>query len=1369
MRYFTHAPPGYQAHELPSLEQWPPEFEQLLEAQATSSRAGEKYVQTSNWSPDPLRAHGGTGANVLLRWNNVPADARSIDVVVHLHGYKGPSPNEQLLRAVAAYSGLDLTGRVRPTLGILPRGRLITTDEVRQNQARLDVRALQSGKQPAKARSDVQTFPGLLRDGGAGLESLITGALQWFAQQRGGGPALPIARLILTAHSGGGAALDRLVASHALRRVCNPDEVHAFDALYSEADGLKSWVTARLSADRSRQSNQLDTLGGALRVFYRPGGGTQPWSERLGRSLPPANDPLSRFYRIDCTRLAHLDIPKQFGPPLLRDRTTDLTSFGPCSAGAGSRAGAPAGTSSKQAGPGSAVASRPSASPARAPLPSDQQAWIRSTDRSAIELVANEALRRRLLQGIDWSREYFPGNLDAQNQRASGRRAEELFNAMARVTPERRVPHGIRYHDVTRVVVSAPGQPDQKIFPEARDAFVRLRDAAAADGVRLEIISSWRSLARQQAARLRQTNPNAVAAGISAHNYGLAVDLNMRVPGLSLINISTRAHDRMANMVRMYRSPNYKWLALNGSRFGWFPYKREPWHWEYNPPGFKERFEGSVAGTREFETSLRPELEFGDHESEAWEWMPKLLPAGEVWESEVNRNGSEYVRWVQQALNRILGLQLTVDGLAGVKTRSAIRSFQTQQGLVADGIVGPKTEAALLAAGAPPPGSALSPAAAPDLGQPQVTNVGCPVPAAAPDTVLDNFGFDKSSLVPARHASQLAALARTVIVSQQTQQPVESILIAGHTDPVGSDSYNLQLSSSRAREVSVELSRTLERMSPGITSRIRFEIAPCGERQPTATPESSRRVVIFLRKRVNLPPRPRLLNPERWAPILSAAKSPSANLRVGNAVRSMIDGRETFEEMVSDIRATNGERDYIYLLAWDITDNFALIPRDASSTVRRLLAGASARGVQIRAMMWAKPWPPLQNLAEVQRINALANGAAIRDDETVNKTPMSTARLRAALLAAGVVPRLIPVIIRLIPPQDLARLGGSHHQKVLVVKRGETLVAYCGGLDINANRLNIVDANSGHPEHDTHFRIVGPSAWDLLQTFIKRWRHHPRSTIIDSGPKGGLRGAREPVPRAISSPARIDAPFGGSTSVVIARTFTPNRRVPGIVRERDIGALLLAAIRNARRFIYLEDQYLVDLNTAAALNRAIPRLQHLTILILGSAIDDMPFGKEYRRDFVDRLNAGLSVSDRRKIGIFQLSTSQARPVFGVHTYVHAKSWFIDDELAVIGSANCNRRGYQHDSEVDAFIFDSAPPRSGLTFAQQYRMRLWKEHLGVPARAVVDGVASAALWRRPTRPATARVIEFDHRRPPSPMQSVRDIAADKLRFIIDPVP
>src|SRR5262249_56555007 len=60
--------------------------------------------------------------------------------------------------------------------------------------------------------------------------------------------------------------------------------------------------------------------------------------------------------------------------------------------------------------------------------------------------------------------------------------------------------------------------------------------------------------------------------------------------------------------------------------------------------------------------------------------------------------GSEYMRWVQRALNDVLGLRLPVNGVADAATRSAIRSFQQREGLPADGTVGPDTERALIAA-----------------------------------------------------------------------------------------------------------------------------------------------------------------------------------------------------------------------------------------------------------------------------------------------------------------------------------------------------------------------------------------------------------------------------------------------------------------------------------------------------------------------------------------------------------------------------------------------------------------------------------------------------------------------------------------------
>ncbi|WP_437380039.1 phospholipase D-like domain-containing protein [Inquilinus limosus] len=137
------------------------------------------------------------------------------------------------------------------------------------------------------------------------------------------------------------------------------------------------------------------------------------------------------------------------------------------------------------------------------------------------------------------------------------------------------------------------------------------------------------------------------------------------------------------------------------------------------------------------------------------------------------------------------------------------------------------------------------------------------------------------------------------------------------------------------------------------------------------------------------------------------------------------------------------------------------------------------------------------------------------------------------------------------------------------------------------------------------------------------------------------------------------------------------------------------------------------------------------------------------------LSNGLAPALGAKVRIFQLvsppipgvappcSTRRRvfSPKFGRHTYVHAKCWVFDDELAVIGSANCNKRGWEHDSEIGAFVFDDRVPAtaSTRTFAQQLRMDLWSEHLDLPAAQLADGVRSAHHWLRP--PTTARILPY----------------------------
>jgi peptidoglycan hydrolase-like protein with peptidoglycan-binding domain len=66
----------------------------------------------------------------------------------------------------------------------------------------------------------------------------------------------------------------------------------------------------------------------------------------------------------------------------------------------------------------------------------------------------------------------------------------------------------------------------------------------------------------------------------------------------------------------------------------------------------------------------------------------------------VSRRDERYIKWVQESLNKILGLKLKVDGDAGTNTINAIKSFQLKNGIDAIGKVGPLTEAALIKANA---------------------------------------------------------------------------------------------------------------------------------------------------------------------------------------------------------------------------------------------------------------------------------------------------------------------------------------------------------------------------------------------------------------------------------------------------------------------------------------------------------------------------------------------------------------------------------------------------------------------------------------------------------------------------------------------
>jgi outer membrane protein OmpA-like peptidoglycan-associated protein len=246
--------------------------------------------------------------------------------------------------------------------------------------------------------------------------------------------------------------------------------------------------------------------------------------------------------------------------------------------------------------------------------------------------------------------------------------------------------------------------------------------------------------------------------------------------------------------------------------------------------------------TYEAETSW--EMNLANWAKEASEAVSQWNKWSNELELESSYNTATYVRWLQQALNQILGLRLKIDGANGPQTRSAIRSFQQRQGLTVDGIVGSKTDAALkrtLGAGG------LAP----------VTTV-LPPPKEMSCQVLDRFDFAKDQLKSFHHP-QLTAIAGQVVASQMTARPVRGIQLIGHTDPVGDDASNIGLGQRRADRVKNNLSAAIEKIKLGTTRSLIITAFSKGESTPVAKDNARNRrveVCLDIRPVKPTPPKP---------------------------------------------------------------------------------------------------------------------------------------------------------------------------------------------------------------------------------------------------------------------------------------------------------------------------------------------------------------------------------------------------------------------------------------------------------------------------------------------------------------------------------
>lgn len=427
-------------------------------------------------------------------------------------------------------------------------------------------------------------------------------------------------------------------------------------------------------------------------------------------------------------------------------------------------------------------------------------------------------------------------------------------------------------------------------------------------------------------------------------------------------------------------------------------------------------------------------------------------------------------------------------------------------------------------------------------------------------------------------------------------------------------------------------------------------------------------------------------------------------IRPGNKVTPLITGQAAFAAMAAAIQKATGSQSFVYLLNWFVNLDISLGP----GSLWDLLSGVVTSGGQVRGMFW-RQWSLTQNSAERDRINTLsnpavagANGGAILDSNHLD--------------------------------------AGAHHQKVLIVNGSDGLVGFCGGIDFNPDRINAVASSAGSPYHDVHCQIQGTAAWDLLSVFLQRWTDHPDAAAID-GPKGAPRGNSVGLPLP---------PDPGVQYVQIGRTFGNGSGHVGIKSksgqscyswapngEQTARGIIFNAVSKAKKYIYVQDQYLISMAASNQLKAQLGSIDRLIILIPHPSLSDLPNVWARQKAFLD--NLGYNASDAQTNTKTKILVRYLKPVgqspqtlsnTSPNTYVHSKIWIIDDKFAVIGSANCNNRGYTHDSEVVAGIYDSSNNQAcNMHFAHDLRVQLWAKHLNVVPSEVFDPGADAH-WLKP---------------------------------------
>lgn len=245
----------------------------------------------------------------------------------------------------------------------------------------------------------------------------------------------------------------------------------------------------------------------------------------------------------------------------------------------------------------------------------------------------------------------------------------------------------------------------------------------------------------------------------------------------------------------------------------------------------------------------------------------------------------------------------------------------------------------------------------------------------------------------------------------------------------------------------------------------------------------------------------------------------------------------------------------------------------------------------------------------------------------------------------------MPVVL----PGVASKMNYRNHRKIIVI---DGKIGYIGGMNIADDYTYGTGIGKWR---DTHFRLTGSAVNSLQTTFFVDW-YIATSKVLPPALFGDTQGSTD----GLRMPIQIFS--SGPTD-----------------HFRTLAHALCRAIYSARKRILIHTPYFLPTDS---LNKAIisAALSGVEVQLLTPWKSDSPAVKLAARSyFKGLLDAGVH--------IYQYTSG----------FLHSKLMTIDDEIAVIGSANMDFRSLEHNYEINAVVYDR-------TFAEELSTQMLQDQL-----------------------------------------------------------